>query len=362
MSRWGFSAYNSRMTQATDIRPDHDTLRAGYDAARQRAALWVRRDRGLIEARGADRAAWLSNLVTNVVKTLADGDGNYAFAVDVKGRTIFDMNILVCGDPAGRDGNLLLDVDSGWTAAALKHLQRYMISEDVTLQDVTAAHGRLALMGPRVAEWAAALGVGNLAPMAQLQHVAIGSGDAAIRVIRHDLAGVMGAEIIVTEAGRDALLARVREAGQSLGCVEIGDAVVDVLRCEAGIPWPRRDIDAEVVPPETLQIERGINYHKGCYLGQEVIERMRSHGVVARRWIGLRIEGRDVPTPPLNLKRDGTEAGRITSTVWSFALNAPLALGYARSAHAAVGTKLSAATADGQAFGGEVISLPARRP
>ncbi|MCK6485716.1 MAG: aminomethyl transferase family protein [Phycisphaerae bacterium] len=340
--------------------PAPDRLKADYDRARNAVALLERTDRGLIEAAGPDRAAWLNNLVTNVVKTLGPGDGNYAFAVNVKGRVIFDMNILVLDDLALPEGRLWLDIDAGWITDAMKHLDRHIITENVTLTDRIRDFHRWALLGPRAAAVVERLGFGNLVPMAQLQHVEHPFDGGTVRAVRHDFAGVPGVELLVSAAASDALRQRLIECGSNDNIAPIDPAAVHILRVEAGIPASRIDIDAEVIPPETSQIERGINYKKGCYLGQEVIERMRSRGMLPRQLVGVRLSGRAVPALPLSLSRDGNDLGRVTTVVWSFALDAPLALAYVKSAHAAPGTKLTATSAEGTALDGQIVAFPLR--
>ena len=344
---------------------DPEILR-DYSAARDGVALLARPERGLLEVAGRDRAAWLHNLVTNVVRTLAAGDGVYAFAINIKGRVVFDLNILALDDPANPQGRLWLDIDRGWLAEARKHLERYIITEDVRLSDVSARHARLALLGPAAADLTRRLGVGNLTAMAALQHVPITlPTGAAGRLVRHDLAGVLGAELITADGDAAAGSREMLDAGRAAGIRELSPAAADMLRIEAGIPASRRDIDADVVPPETGQIERGISYHKGCYLGQEVIERMRSHGVVTRRLVGIRFAGaadagRDVPAAPAALRHDGSDAGRLTSACWSPRLGGPLGLGYVKISLSAPGTRLTAVTGDGAAFDGEIVALPVR--
>src|SRR5262245_15303997 len=299
-----------------------------YRLTREAVGLIDRPGRALIEVSGADRAAWLNNLITNVVKTLSVGDGNYAFAVNVKGRVVFDVNILMLDPPSQPDGRIWLDLDAGWAAEALKHLERYIITENVQLSDVTARYGRLAIFGPQSSAVAQRMGLSNLAAMPSLQHVPLPDGNG--RVVRHDFAGVTGAEFIVPAATTDEWRRQLLEAGREFGIEPIDASVVETLRIEAGIPASRVDIDADTIPPETGQIERGISYHKGCYLGQEVIERMRSHGVLARRLVGIRLEGEAVPPAGATVRVADKDAGRVTSGVWSEALAAVLTLGYVK--------------------------------
>ena len=328
-----------------------------YHAARDQVGLVDRSDRALIEIMGADRTVWLNNLVTNVVKTLSSGEGIYAFAVNVKGRVVFDANVLMLDPPAQPDGRIWLDLDAGWLADALKHLNRYIITEKVQLADVTARYDRLAILGPQAAALAQRLGLSNLIAMASLQHVPLQDGSG--HVIRHDFAGVTGAEFIVPVDSADEWRARMMEAGREFGIDPIDASVVDTLRIEAGIPASRCDIDPETIPPETGQIERGISYHKGCYLGQEVIERMRSHGIIAKRLVGVRLEGETAPACPAAIKANDAESGRLTSVCWSYALSAILGLGYLKSSHASAGLAVTVAGESGP-IGGQVVALPVR--
>lgn len=354
---------------------------AEFRAARERAALFDRRDRSLLIATGRDRRDWLHNLVTNAVKTLADGAGCYAFACDVRGRIQFDLNILA------RSEALWLDVDANFAPAALKHLDHYLLSEDVRLHDATAEYGRLAVCGPACAALAARLGVADLAALAPLAHcdvaVAAGSGrapapateaagatparaveatgpapahateatcaapapaTAAPRgtaagplrgvLLRHDFAGPLGFELI-TPTNQHAAWCAWLAAQPGVSCAD--STVLEILRIDAGLPALGRDLDATVVAPESGQVDRAISYHKGCYLGQEVIERMRSHGALARRLVRLEAEspgGADSAASlllPAVLMDGDAEAGRLTSLAWHPLEQKWIALGIVRT-------------------------------
>ncbi len=324
-----------------------------YQTALAVGGFCMREGRALIVVTGKDRAAWLNNLVTNVVKTLQPGEGNYAFATNIKGRVVFDLNILVLED------RLWLDVDRRLAETARKHLERYIITEDVQLTDLTAKLDRYAILGPRAPDAAARLGLGNLAAMSQLQHVAgeVGSSDA--RLVRHDFVGLLAVEIIVMGEGRSAARSAIDAVAGEFQLAELSPAAIEILRIEAGIPASVDDIDEEVVPPETNQIERGISYHKGCYLGQEVIERMRSHGVLARKLVGLRVEGQARVPRGAEIRSESSAVGRVTSCCFCEVVGAMLALGYVKTNHAKPGTPLRIAIGEGDRAC-EVIALPVR--
>ncbi len=333
--------------------PNSPDIVRQYQAAIAVGGLWTREDRALIEVNGKDRATWLNNLVTNVVKTLQPGEGNYAFATNIKGRVVFDANVLVLED------RLWLGVDRRQAETARNHLDRYIITEDVQLSDLTAKVDRYTVVGPRAVDAAARFGVGHFASMSALQHVAGKIGSADARFVRHHVGGLTALDIGVLGDERSAARRAIGDLAAELRLTKLSPETINILRIEAGIPASVDDIDEDVVPPETGQIERGISYHKGCYLGQEVIERMRSHGILARKLVGLRVEGDELVPHNTEIKNDAGAVGRATSSCVSEALGAVLALGYAKTAHTKPGTLLRMATGSGERPC-EVIALPAR--
>lgn len=325
-----------------------------YQACLSAASLYHRQDRGLVELRGDDRAAWLNNLVTNVITTLSAGDGNYAFATTRDGRTVFDLNMLVLED------RIWLDIDRRRLEAAIAHLDRYLICEDVKMLNLTAQTWRFAILGPQTSNVAERLGFTNLTAMAWLQHVAGTINGCDVLMMRHDFAGLVGAEFFLTGASADEdATAMITALSAKLDLPIVDHSVIETLRIEAGIPASVEDIDEEVLPPETGQLERGINSQKGCYLGQEVLERMRSRGAIARRLIGIRFEG-DAPVPPgSKLIANDKPVGRVMSGCISPALDAPLSLAYLKTASAETGTPVIADTTDGPRRG-TTTPLPTR--
>lgn len=127
----------------------------------------------------------------------------------------------------------------------------------------------------------------------------------------HEAVGVWGAELWVNVADADTCWQQLLEIGRSASVRPVGLAAVEVLRIEAGIPWLGEDIDDAVLPAETLQDERGIHHSKGCYLGQEIVERMRSRGSLARHLTGVRLDGSRLPRVPSTITVAGAEAGRV---------------------------------------------------
>ncbi|MCP4249705.1 MAG: aminomethyl transferase family protein [bacterium] len=325
---------------------------AEYAAAVSGAGLYDARERGLIEVTGRDRADWLHNLVTNTVKDLPPGSGRYAFALNVKGRILFDCNLLVLEE------SVWLDLDGRTVAAAMTHFNKYTIMEDVGVTDRSDEFVRVALMGPKVADLADALGATEAPQMASLDSAQVSLTNQTCRMVRHDAAGVLGLELFLERGDAVAGWQHLLEIGASVNLTPIGRSAVQTLRIEAGIPAYGQDIDDTVLPAETRQIERGVSFTKGCYLGQEVVERMRSRGSLARQLVGLRFAGERVPPVPVALSVGDQESGRLTSACWSPALEAVIGLGYLKSAHTNPGTVV--ATAGPEPVTGKVVALPIR--
>ncbi len=310
-----------------------------YEVARAGAGLYPALDRGMIEITGVDRAAWLHNLVTNAVRDLQPGDGNYTFAANLKGRILFDLNVLVC------PGAIRLDLDRRAVPVALNHFNRYLITEDVVIEDMTASYARFALVGPRAPEVAANAGVPETAAMAQLAPAFVDLPGQRVMVFRHDSAGVFGLEICVPAEFADEVWSHLLDVGRPAGIQPVGRSALRTLRIEAGIPVWGEEIDDQVLPAETLQLDRAVSFNKGCYLGHEVIERVRSHHALPRKLVGLRLAQLPADaTLPIPLRADDKVVGRLMSFCHSPGVGAPIGLGYLLSACANPGATVVVAT------------------
>jgi len=334
----------SRNAKDESVNPEAGfaTLTAEYRTVAAGLAIVDRSCRWLLEVEGADRVEWLHNLTSNQVKMLSPGEGNYAFVLNVQGRILFDINLFI------RPDSIWIDLDRRFVETAKKHFSKYTITERVTLADRTAEFSRLGLIGGRSDKLLVSLGVGNATAMASLAQAVFPWRDTHIGLIRHDFCGPLGFELFVPSAFsgdfKTALLEG--EFGQSIALVSA--ETVEVLRVEAGIPWPGHEITDEYLPAETRQLDRAVNYQKGCYLGQEVVERMRSRAVVARQLVGLRLdapfssqgEGRGEERPQV-LDPEGKPIGQVTSSCHSPMLGCPIALAYVKTALSSPGSRLT---------------------
>jgi len=326
-------------------------LRAEYETVRTGCALVQRRDRALMELTGADRAAWLHNLTTQGVKTLAAGDGAYAFVLNVQGRILFDAGIIV------RESAILLDLHRDFLDRALKHLNKYHIVESVDITDRSEASFRFALAGPRSAGLLAGLGAPHAGRMALWSSFLLDVRGTPVTVVRSDFCGLHAFDLLCEPAGAPDLFVALTDDSAGLHATPIGPDALEIVRIESAVPAPGREITDDVLPAETNRFAEAVSLNKGCYLGQEIVERMRSRGALARRLVGMECHSGDVPPPGSELLDSETVVGRITSACRSLALDRPIALAYLRSNLAEPGSMVTA-RGDNSSDQARVVSLP----
>lgn len=358
---------------------------AMYEAVRRRAGVFDRSAEGRLEVRGADRSTWLQGLLTNDIAALEPGRGCYAAYLTPQGRMIADVRVLALPD------RLLLDVPEGLAASLQDRLDLLVIMEDVVVTDVTAAVSRLAVHGPDAGEVViAALGDARLVSAERLgvlfrgarEHASVTlevdarppSGDPTAEVVPSDGfdhwvvaasrdLGLPGVDLYVPPTRAEAL----RAALVAAGAVEMDEATWHQLRIEAGRPRFGVDMTVETIPLEAGIEDRAISFTKGCYVGQEIIVRVRDrgHGRVARRLVGLTVGAgfTDASTLPAGARlfAGSRDIGHVTSVTWSPALERVIALGYVHRDHIEVGTRVEADTTAGR-VALSVTGLPFVRP
>ena len=298
----------------------------GYEALRRGAAWMNLRARGRISVRGRDRARLLHNLTSNEVKKLAPGSGCYAFLLSPQGRIQADLTLLVFDD------HILLETEPELREKIVQHIRRYIVADQVELGAVTAATCAIALEGP---ESAAVLEkAGGAAPAGDYQHLPWGEiPDATIAHL--SLAGQPGFRIYAPAGAADEIVRRLTEAGAQPAT----DEDARLVRLENGLPRYGEDIRDTSLPQETGQMH-AVSFSKGCYLGQEIVERIRAQGHVNRKLVRLRLDS--VAPTGARLTADGAEAGEITSSISSPAQGGAVALAYVRANYATPGQALEA--------------------
>jgi folate-binding protein YgfZ len=276
-------------------------------------------DRAYLRVTGSDAARWLNGMVTNAILTLAPGQGCYNFLLNAQGRIQGDCTIYreISTDPAG----FLLATASAQVDAIQQHLDRFIIMDDVELTLSYGDESGLLILGKDAPGNLAALGLPALDPL-RLAHADTEHGP----VLLHTPAAgsVPRYELRAATATIDGLR-------RALTVPEISAGALEHLRLLEATPLFGQDIRERDLPQETAQ-DQALHFAKGCYLGQEIVERIHSRGQVHRQFTAFRLTG-DLPaTLPAPLESGGKPAGELTSAALVPLPEGPtlVALGYAR--------------------------------
>lgn len=301
-----------------------------YEALTTRAGV-VRLDRSRVIMTGRDRATLLHKFCTQDVLGKTPGEGGEAFLCNVQGKIVAYVYFFVDAE------QIILDSAAGQAAAIIKHLDRYVITEDVQFSDESAKQSDLLLAGLQVE---AILGdVGMPLPAMLGSHVLTQVGGPTVRIARVPLAQTPA--WLVSVSVED--VANVEATIVGVGVTPCSPAAAEILRIEAAAPLFGTDITVENLPQEVNRNDAAIHFRKGCYLGQETVARIDALGHVNKLLVAVKFTGDTVPAPGQELKLDDKVVGRVTSAVYSPRHQAPLALAYVRREHSTSGTKLEGA-------------------
>jgi glycine cleavage system T protein len=318
-------------------------------AVRTGAGVFDRSYRAALRFTGQDRVTFLHNLLSNDIAALGPGTGCYATLLTRESKVVADANVFCMED------SVRLDLDVRVKDRARAHLEEFLVADDVEIEDRTELDTSVGVHGPRSSEIVRAALAADV-PRVAFEHVSGTIGGATVLVARVDWTGDPGFEVTVARAAGPAVWQTLLAAGAPLGVGPVGMAAAEILRLEAGIPYPGVDFDERYLVLEA-GLERGISFRKGCYLGQEIVERASARGHVNRRLVGLRILGDQAPARGARIFREGVETGRITSSAFSPNLRAPIALGYVRRDAAAAGSRVEVEIS-GTTVAAEVVALP----
>jgi len=277
---------------------------------------------------GPDKSTFLHGQVTNQVKQLNPGQGCYAALLNVKGKMESDMNIWMLNE------EILLDFEPGMAEKVIPRLLRYIIAEDVDVVEVGDIYRQITLCGPRSAEV-----LSGISPAIQLPE-----SHSCIQPV-YEKSDTLGEAYIATQKFGNGLLhnlfvpvehhlkllesliesARSRELGGL-----VGQVAFETLRVELGVPRFGIEMDESNLPPEVGLDKVAVSYNKGCYIGQEIIARMRTYGQASKKLCGFRFSGdlKELPEKNTPVWCGEKRAGNLVNSVHSLALGEPIAMGY----------------------------------
>jgi folate-binding protein YgfZ len=298
-------------------------------------ALFDKSFRAYLAFTGPDRVRYLNAILTNNIKDLKPGDAVVSLLLNPQGRILAEIETLAEPD------RLVGVTYRAIRERLLETLEKYIIMDDVTITDETDKFASLVLEGPRAAQAVRELTGVNLAELNESQRigVVVKGGTAAQQPISCFLEKrYAGAEFVVERENAAALWEILRQAARAHGGGPIGYEAFSAHRLVQGRPWFSYDFGDKQIPHEAGLESSHISYTKGCYTGQEIVERVRSRGQVNRRRVRLIFSGDAVPASSTELVANGQAVGYVTRAARSYFPPQILGMGYLTKDFRAPGT------------------------
>ena len=315
--------------------------------------------RGRFAVTGEDRAKFLHRIISNDVESLLPGQGTYAMLLTHRGKVIADFNVYVLKDMIG------IDNAPETTEILFSELDKYIIADDVEISNLTAETGAIAVHGPKSSDLVeSVLGTQELDALPE-RHNAFHEADAlfnhTVVCVRTDTVGETGYTLYTTAEGLESLWERLISEGEQYSVQPIGWNALESLRIEAGTPRCGTELTDAVIPLEA-ELEHAIDFEKGCYIGQEIVARMKYRGHPNRLLRGIEIDGGSSSECP-EIHQDAPvfsedkEIGWITSSTFSPTLGKPIAMAYVRMAVTEAGNRVQIESSEGW-VNGTIVLLP----
>jgi folate-binding protein YgfZ len=305
--------------------PDFGDVRAEFQTLLSGCGVYDMSERAKIAVIGSDRVRWMNGMATNNVRDLATGHGVYSFLLNAQGRIQADLYVFQRGE------SLLVDTERGQREKVMELFDRYIIADDVEIADISDKLSAIGLTGPNSRNVLERAGI-SVPDLAHLQFADVVWQQKPVTVLRAGQEGGESWQIWIAPEHVDELRHKLADAGAR----PTHTTALNLFRISRGIPQFGVDIRDRDLPQETGQT-RALNFTKGCYLGQEIVERIRSRGAVHRQFGAFDVEGA-LPEPATkilaNVSDDGSEkeVGEVTSSAILPlpSLDRPVALGYLR--------------------------------
>jgi folate-binding protein YgfZ len=294
---------------------------------------------------GNDRKRFLHGQVTNDINRLGTGQGCYAALTTAKGKMQSDLNVYCLAE------ELLLDFEPGLTTTVSQRLEKYLVADDVQVVEVAPHYGLLSVQGAKAELTVRALGLFSDTPANPLSIVKASEATfGELYLANQARAGSQGFDVFIPLPAMEAVADKLLTAARALGGRACGWLALETARMEAGIPRFGLDMDESNLPLEAGLGERAVSFNKGCYIGQEVLNRIHTLGHVNKELKVLRLSDdlKELPVKGDKLYHLGKEVGYITSAVDSPRLKGKVGLGYVRREVNQVGTELTLKSGAGE--------------
>jgi folate-binding protein YgfZ len=309
-----------------------DRVRDEFAALKSACGVYDLSSRVRIQLTGSDRVRWLNGMVTNNIRDLAPGGGVYTFLLNPQGHILGDL------DAFNLDERILVETDRSQLQKILATFDHYIIMDDVEVTDITSQLATIGIAGPTASQVLASIGI-DLPQLQPLQVADLTWREHKISVIRGESERYPSFELWIAP---DAV-AQLRDALLRAGAGSVGPEALELHRIALGIPRYGQDIRERDLPQETEQ-QRALNFNKGCYVGQEIVERIRSRGNVHRTFTGFLVNG-PLPAPGTKIQSQAKDVGEVTSSAVIPTANGDqtVALGYIRREAGSAGKEVQIA-------------------
>ena len=315
----------------TDPRQEHRTVRQGV-------GVIDLSHRGRLRLTGNDCAQYLHRIISNDVEGVAVGKGNYATILTNRGKIIADMKVYVFEDSIG------IETNAETTSILYQELDKYLIADDVTIEELTEHTGAVGVHGPKSAELLQEVygfDVGDLPEYHSVVHEIDGR---RIVCVRANETGEVGYNLCTASESMEWLWDTFLTKGRAFSAEPVGLTALNSLRIEAGIPRFGAELGDSVFPLEA-ELEGAISFEKGCYIGQEIVARMKYRGHPNRLLRGFEITSDAPPQSGDRLFDEDKEIGWLTSAVVSPTFGKTIGMGYVRVAFTDEGSQVEVQTA-----------------
>ena len=311
----------------------YSSLHEEYDALTGAVGLVDRSYVGRLELAGADALDLLNRLSTNKLEELTTGRGMGTVLTSVKGRIVDLLLVLML------DSHLLVITGPETRQKVAEWIDFYIFTEDVTVRDATPDTSMFSMIGPKTETLMDEIAGEGVSSMARHDMTTTSIGGVETIVVRKDLGGLTGFDLVVPSDQGERLWDYLLARGSVSDIRPVGTDALEVVRVEHGVPGQGRELGEDYNPLEAGLLEH-ISFDKGCYVGQEVIARLDTYQKVSKHLVGLSWDSPKTPAPNASLLIDGRKSGVITSAVRSPRSSGGRGLGYVRKAAAEPGSTL----------------------
>ncbi len=274
-------------------------------------------DRAKLLVSGADHLKFLQGVLTNDVKKKIPGTGNYAAILTPKGKMISDMRIFKNKD------SVYIDMEPAMSEDIAQLFRKLKLSYKADVVDLTEDYCLLHVCGPDCEKFIGKRFHFNPEDMNEYDHTGIGKAT----FFKLNRTGKTGFDILFTNEDAREIWKHFAEVSSDIAL--FGHDAMEILRIEAGIPVYGKDMDTSTIPIEA-GIWDALDFEKGCYVGQEVIARIKWRGRVNWHLAHFVSERNGIALPGDTLEIEEKKVGRITSSAYSPNLEKNISIGYIR--------------------------------